>query len=126
MKIYCFFSAMKIVCNECLGVQGADHALVYTKPNGANRGEGEERGFERETGSVAQDINLERCALSGGETGSVTATIDGSKGKGFVLEDSKKLPDYTNNCYTAAQSTATKPIATQQYSGQYSKSASRV
>ncbi|CAL5352855.1 unnamed protein product [Camellia sinensis] len=51
-----------------------------------NRREEEKRGLERETGSAAQDFNLERCAPSGSETGSVTTTIDGSKGKGFVLE----------------------------------------
>ncbi|KAF5930936.1 hypothetical protein HYC85_031809 [Camellia sinensis] len=55
-----------------------------------DRREEEKRGFERETGSAAQDFNLERCAPSGSETGSVTTTIDGSKGKGFVLEEPSK------------------------------------
>ncbi|CAL5376056.1 unnamed protein product [Camellia sinensis] len=35
---------------------------------------------------MAQDFDLEQCAPSGGETGSATATIDGSKGKGCVLD----------------------------------------
>ncbi|CAL5431806.1 unnamed protein product [Camellia sinensis] len=43
-------------------------------------------GFEREIGSAASDFDLERCAPSNGETGSATATVDGSKWKGFVLE----------------------------------------